>query len=113
MQITETVSEGLRREFKVVIAQTDLDTRLNGRIEEIKPKMNLKGFRPGKAPVSFLKKTFGKQMMGEIVEAAINESSQKAITDNALKPAQQPRIDFKGEVQQVVDGKADLEFTVK
>jgi len=113
MQITETVSEGLRREFKVVIAQTDLDTRLNGRIEEIKPKMNLKGFRPGKAPVSYLKKTFGKSMMGEIVEAAVNESSQQAIKDNSLKPASQPQVDLVSEMEKVIDGKSDLEFTVK
>ncbi|MEI9884915.1 MAG: trigger factor [Rhizomicrobium sp.] len=113
MQITETVSEGLRREYKVVIARSDLDTRLTGRIEEMKPRMNLKGFRPGKAPVSYLKKTFGKSMMGEIVEAAINESGQKAVTENSLKPASPPRVDLVSQMEQVVDGKADLEFTVK
>ncbi len=73
MQITSTVSEGLRREFKVVIAQTDLNDRLTGKLEEMKPRLHLKGFRPGKAPVSFLKKTYGKSMMNEIVEAAVNE----------------------------------------
>src|SRR5471030_1238521 len=113
MQITETVSEGLRREYKVVILQTDLDSRLTGRIEEMKPRMNLKGFRPGKVPASYLKKTFGKSMMGEIVEAAVNESSQKAVTDNSLKPASPPRVDLVSAMDQVVDGKSDLEFTVK
>ena len=113
MQITSTVSEGLRREFKVVIAQTDLNDRLTGKLEEMKPRLHLKGFRPGKAPVSFLKKTYGKSMMNEIVEAAVNESSQKAITDNALKPATPPKVDLVSEYQQVVDGKSDLEFTVK
>jgi len=113
MQITETVSEGLRREYKVIIPAGDLDQRLTGRIEEMKPKVHLKGFRPGKAPVSFLKKTYGKSMMGEIVQDAVNESSEKAVKDNALKPAFRPRIDLVSEIQQVVDGKADLEFTVK
>jgi len=113
MQITETVSEGLRREYKVVIAQSDLDSRLNGRLEEMKPKVNLKGFRPGKAPVSFLKKQFGKSMMGEIVEAAVNESSQKAVNDNALKPAAPPKVDLVSAIEQVMEGKSDLEFTVK
>jgi trigger factor len=113
MQITETVSEGLRREYKVVIAASDLDSRLAGRIEEMKPRMNLKGFRPGKVPSSYLKKTFGKSMMGEIVEAAVNESSQKAVTDNALKPASPPKVDLVSTFDQVVDGKSDLEFTVK
>ena len=73
MQITETVSDGLRREYKIVIGATDLDQKLTGRIEEMKPEVHLKGFRKGKAPVSYLKKTFGKSMMGEIVEAAVNE----------------------------------------
>jgi trigger factor len=113
MQITETVSEGLRREYKVVIPQSDLDSRLNGRLEEMKPRVNLKGFRPGKAPVSFLKKTFGKSMMGEIVEAAVNESSQKAVADNSLKPAAPPKVDLVSAIEQVVDGKSDLEFTVQ
>jgi trigger factor len=112
MNITETVSEGLRREYKVVIGADDLDKRLIGKIEEIKPRLSLKGFRPGKAPLSYLKKTFGKSMMGEIVEAAVNEGSQKAVTDNALKVAYPPRVEPVGDVQQVIDGKADLEFRV-
>jgi trigger factor len=115
MQITETVSEGLRREYKVVVAASDLDSRLLGKIEEIKPKVNLKGFRPGKAPVSYLKKTFGKSMMGEIVEAMVSEGLQKAVVDNNLKVAFPPRptgLDDPEVVQAVVDGKSDLEFGV-
>jgi trigger factor len=113
MQITETVSEGLRREFKIVVGAADLDARLTGRIEEMKPQVHLKGFRPGKAPTSYLKKNFGKSMMGEIVEAVVSETSQKAITDNALKPAFQPRVELVSQLDEVVQGKSDLEFTVK
>src|SRR5580698_9179898 len=113
MQITETANQELRREYKVVIPQGDLETKLTARIEEMKPRMQLKGFRPGKAPSSHLKKTFGKRIMGEIVEQAVNEGSQKAVTDNSLKPAFPPRVEPIGEIQQVVDGKSDLEFTVK
>ena len=113
MQITETVSEGLRREYKIVVPMGDLDQKVTARLEEMTPKMHLKGFRPGKAPVSFLKKQFGKSMMGEVVEQAVNEGSQKAIADNALKPAFAPQVEPVGELEQVVDGKADLEFTVK
>jgi len=113
MQITETVNQDLRREYKIVIPANDLEKRLAGKIEEIKPRMNLKGFRPGKAPVGHLKKTFGKQMMSEIVEAAVNEFSQQAVKDNNLKPAFPPRIEPVGDVQQVIEGGADLEFTVK
>jgi len=79
----------------------------------MKPKMNLKGFRPGKAPTSHLKKTYGKSMMGEIVDQMVSETSQKAIADNSLKPAFPPRIEPVSDMNQVVDGKADLEFTIK
>src|SRR6185437_1654695 len=112
MQITQTVSEDLRRQFTVTIAASELDSRVTKRLEEMKPRVNLKGFRPGKAPVSFLKKQFGKSVMGEIVQQAVDEGSQKAINDNQLKPALTPRIEPLGDVQQVVDGKADLQFTV-
>ena len=112
MQITQTVSEDLHRQFTVTVPASELDSRVVARLEEMKPRMQLKGFRPGKAPISFLKKQFGKSLMGEIVEQAVNEGSQKAISDNQLKPALTPRIEPVGDVQQVVDGKADLQFTV-
>ncbi len=112
MQITQTVSEDLHRQFTVTVPASELDSRVNARLEEMKPKVNLKGFRPGKAPVSFLKKQYGKSIMGEVVEAAVNEGSQKAISDNALKPALQPRVEPVGSVEDVVEGKSDLTFTV-
>ena len=112
MQITQTVSEDLHRQFTITVAASELDSRVTSRLEEMKPKISLKGFRPGKAPISFLKKQYGKSIMGEIVEQAVNEGSQKAIKDNQLKPALSPRIEPVGDVQQVVDGKADLQFTV-
>ncbi|MBV9549878.1 MAG: trigger factor [Alphaproteobacteria bacterium] len=112
MQITQTASEDLRRQFTVTVPASELDSRVTRRLEEMKGKVNLKGFRPGKAPVSFLKKQFGKSLMGEVVEQAVSEGSQKAITDNALKPAIQPRIEPMGDMNEVVDGKADLSFTV-
>jgi trigger factor len=112
MQITQTVSEDLRRQYTVTVPASELDAKVTQKLEEMKPRVNLKGFRPGKAPVSFLKKQFGKSVMGEVVEQAVNEGSQKAINDNQLKPALQPRVEPVGDVQQVVDGKADLQFTV-
>lgn len=113
MQITETVNQELRREYRIVVPMGDLDQKLTGKIEEIKPRMQLKGFRPGKVPTAHLKKTFGKQMMNEIVEQTVSESSQQAIKDNNLKPAFPPRVDLSSELAQVVDGKSDLEFTIK
>ena len=112
MQIDETLSQELHKQFTVTYPVSELETRVNARLEEMKPRINLKGFRPGKAPVSFLKKQFGKSVMGEVVEAAVTEGSQKAIADNKLKPALQPRIEPVGSVEEVVEGKADLTFKV-
>ncbi len=112
MLITQTASEDLRRQYTVTVPASELDAKVTKRLEEMKGRVNLKGFRPGKAPVSFLKKQFGKSVMGEVVQQAVDEGSQKAINDNQLKPAITPRIEPVGDVQQVVDGKADLQFTV-
>jgi len=113
MEITQTVTEPLHREFRIIIDANDLDTRLTGRLEEMKSQVHLKGFRPGKAPVSFLKKTFGKKVMNEIVEEAVSETSQKAMSDHALKPALPPQVDYVTPLDDVVGGKANLEFTVR
>jgi trigger factor len=112
MEVTQTVSEGLHREFRIVIGADDLDARLTGRLEEMKPSLHMKGFRPGKAPVSFLKKTFGRRVMNEIVEQAVSETSQKAVSDHALKPAFPPQVDYVTPRDDVVGGKTNLEFTV-
>jgi len=112
MQISETLSQDLHKQFTITVAASELEGRVNARLEEMKPRVNLKGFRPGKAPVSFLKKQFGKSIMGEVVEAAVNEGSQKAIADNKLKPALQPRVEPVGSVEDVVEGKSDLTFKV-
>jgi trigger factor len=113
MQITETLAEPLRREFTIVVDLKDLDEQLTGRVAEMQPKIHLKGFRPGKAPVSFLKKAYRKSLMGEIVNDAVNKSSEQVLKEKALKPATVPRVDFVHPLENVLEGKADLEFTMK
>src|SRR6266478_4975674 len=113
MQITETISEPLHLEFTVVVGATDLDAKLTGKLAEMQPRIHLKGFRPGKAPVSFLKKTYGKSLMGEIVNNAINESSEQVLKEKEIKPATTPRVDFVSQIDTVIAGKSDLEFTMK
>jgi trigger factor len=113
MQITETISEPLHREFTVLIGASDLEAKLTGKIAEMQPKVHLKGFRPGKAPVSFLKKTYGKSLMGDIVNETINESSERLLKDKEIKPATTPRVDFVNPLDNVIAGTADLEFTMK
>jgi trigger factor len=113
MQITETVTEGLHREFLIKVGVADLDAKLIGKITEMQPRVHLKGFRPGKAPVSFLKKAYGKSLMSEIVEQTLNEGSEQALKERALKPAITPSVDLVNDIESVVAGKADLEFTMK
>ena len=67
MQISETVNEHLRREFRITVAKTDLDARLSSRLEGMKGQVNLKGFRPGKVPVAHLRKTYGNETLNEAV----------------------------------------------
>lgn len=112
MQVTETRAEGLSRQFKVTIGAAELDARLDKKLKTMAPKVKLKGFRPGKVPVTFLKKTYGKSMMGEVVQETVSETSQKAISERELRTAAQPRIEFGTKVEDVIEGSADLEYTI-
>ena len=110
MRITETRAEGLSRTYDIVVPSTELDQKLDARIAQIQPEVSLKGFRPGKVPAAHIKRMFGKSMMGEIVEAAMGEASEKALKDNDIKPAGQPHFHMENEADDVVAGKADLSF---
>jgi trigger factor len=115
MQVTETLSDGLKRELKVVIGAQELYSRLNTKLEDIKTKVHLKGFRPGKAPIEHLRKLYGRSMMGEVLEQAVSETTTKTLADRNERPAFQPAITFPEDetvVEQVIQGKADLEYTM-
>jgi trigger factor len=112
MEITETVHEPLRREFRITVGVRDLDDKLMTRLQGMKDQVNLKGFRPGKVPVSHLRKTFGKSMMGEIVQEAVAETSQKAVEERSLRPAMSPQIQMVSQFEQVINGGEDLIFTM-
>lgn len=112
MQVEVTSVDGLKRQMKVTVPATDLEARLGSRLDEMKNQVRLKGFRPGKVPVAHLRKTFGKQVMSEVLQEAVGESTQKALSDQALRPALQPSIELEGEVEKVLDGKADLTFNM-
>ena len=109
MECVET-SEGLSRMYKVSVPAADLEQRLAERIEEIRPQMNLKGFRPGKVPASHVRRMFGKSIMGEVVEALVKETSAKAIEDADIRPAGQPEMHMESDMEEVLDGKADLAY---
>jgi len=112
MEVTEQTAEGLERRFTVKVPASELDAKLTARLADIKGKVNLKGFRKGKAPLPFLKKMYGKGVMSEILQEIVNETSFKAFTDRNLKPATTPHPHLTGDIDQVMDGKADLEYSV-
>ncbi|HXP72840.1 MAG TPA: trigger factor [Stellaceae bacterium] len=94
MQITETATEGLKREFKVVIPASDIEHRITSRLTEIGRSVRLPGFRPGKVPMTVLKKRYGSAVMGEVLERAVNDTSGEALREQNLRPALQPKVEI-------------------
>ncbi|MDP3173205.1 MAG: trigger factor [Phenylobacterium sp.] len=110
MQITEKSGEGLSRVYGVSVPAGELTEKLEARIAEIAPTLNIKGFRPGKVPAAHVRKLYGKSIMSEVIEQTITETTQKLITDNKLRPAGEPDLKPEGDMLEVLDGKADLEY---
>ena len=113
MQVTETVSDGLKRELEVVIAAQELDGKLSTRLEDLKDKVRIKGFRPGKVPVAHLRRVYGRSVMAEIVQETVNETTQKALSDRNERPAFEPQVSLtedEKEVEEIISGKQDLAF---
>jgi len=105
MQVTELSADGLKREYKVVVQANDIEGRVAKRLEELQRRIRVPGFRPGKVPVSLLRKQYGRSVMGEVLEQAVSQGSQEAISQHELRPALRPQI----EVTSFEEG-ADLEF---
>ena len=113
MQVTETLSDGLKRELKVVIPADELAGRLDTYLADLKSKVRIKGFRPGKVPTAHLKRLYGRQAMAEIVSNMLNETTTKAVEDRNERPALQPEIDLPEEdAQKVLEGEIDLTYTM-
>jgi trigger factor len=115
MQVNETLAEGLKRELKVTVPASELDTRLADRLDQLKDRIRLKGFRPGKVPVTHLRKVYGKAAMAEIVEGLVGESTRQVISDRGERAAMQPKVamtEDEAEANQILEGRADLTFTL-
>ena len=108
MQVTEVSAEGLSREYKVVVPAEEIAGRVQSRLEKLSKTIRVPGFRPGKAPLTLLRKQYGRSVMGEVLEEALDEGSKKTIADHNLRPALRPKI----EVTSFDEGK-DLEFGMK
>jgi trigger factor len=115
MEITETLSDGLKREFQIQVPAADLEARLTERLGELKDKVQLRGFRPGKVPMAHLRKLYGKAVMAETIEALIRELNAKVVTDHGLKLAMEPKVTIPNEeteVAKVIGGQSDLAYTL-
>src|SRR5262250_2172535 len=111
MQVTETVSDGLKREFQVNVPAADLEARVVDRLAELKDRVQLRGFRPGKVPVTHLRRLYGKAVMAETVQEVIRELNGQIVNERGFKLATQPKVtipDEQAELEKVVGGQADL-----
>ena len=95
MKVTIENKKGLNKDIKVFVDKKTLNNHLNEKYDEISKTVQLKGFRPGKVPKEVIKRQFGKAVFGEVLDKVLKETSSKALTDNKIKPAGQPKIDLK------------------
>ena len=115
MEVTETNTDGLKREFKVVVPASDLDARLNDRLVALKDRVQIRGFRPGKVPVTHLRKVYGRAVMAETIDEVVRETNAKIVTDRGLKLAMDPKItmpESESEIEGIIAGKSDLAYTI-
>jgi trigger factor len=115
MNVTETNAEGLRRQLRVVVGAEELERRLSARLDELKGKARLKGFRPGHVPKEHLRKVFGRSVMAEVVQQTVAETSREALSQREERPAFQPTVglpDDEAEIDKIFSGTSDLAYTL-
>ncbi len=115
MQVIETLAQGLKRELKVVIPAKDMEARMNERLAEVKDRVKINGFRPGKVPFAHLKKVYGKSIMADLVNEIVREKPTEILSGRGEKSATQPEIamtEDEFEADKILNAEADLEFTV-
>ena len=115
MQVTETLTEGLKHEFQISVPASDLDAKADARLVDLKEKVRLNGFRPGKVPVSHLKKVYGRSVMAETIDQTIRDTNSQIFTERGFRLATEPKITMPTEqkaVDDILTGKSDLTYTV-
>jgi trigger factor len=115
MQVTETLSEGLKREYKVVVPAAELDAKVNARLDELKVRVRINGFRPGKVPVTHLKRMYGRSAMAEVIEATVRDTNNQIVTERGFRLAADPKVTLpteEGAIEQLIEGKSDLNYTM-
>lgn len=110
MQLTERRSEGLLRVYDVTVPAAELEQKLKAKIEEVRPRVRINGFRPGKVPASHIRKVYGPSMMQDIINDAVQKSTKESLEKANARPASEPKLDLKSNLEQVAAGQADLQF---
>ncbi|CUJ93734.1 trigger factor [Shimia thalassica] len=95
MQVTETLNEGLKRAYAITVTADELDAKVNDKLVEAQPEIEMKGFRKGKVPMALLKKQFGEQLLGESMQEVIDGAMNKHFEDSGDRPAMQPKVEMK------------------
>lgn len=108
MQIEETLNDGLKRSYRVVLPAADIDARITAKLGEVARDIRLPGFRPGKVPAKLIRQRYGQSIRGEVLEEAVNDSSAKVLEERGLRPAMRPKI----EVETAEEG-ADLAYGIE
>jgi trigger factor len=115
MQVKETVADGLKHEFQISVPAADLDAKADARLVELKDKVRLNGFRPGKVPVSHLKKIYGRSVMADTIDQTVRDTNAQIFTERGFRLATEPKVTMpteKVEVEDLLAGKSDLTYTV-
>src|ERR1700755_1886538 len=115
MQVTETLTEGLTHEFQISVPASDLDAKADAKLVDLKDKVRLNGFRPGKVPVSHLKKVYGRSVMAETIDQTIRDTNTQIFTERGFRLATEPKITMPTEakeVEEILSGQSDLTYTV-
>jgi trigger factor len=95
MQVTETLKEGLKRSYTIIVPAADLDAKVNEKLVEAQPEVEMKGFRKGKVPMPILKKQFGERLMGDAMQEAIDGAMKTHFDESGDRPAMQPKVEMK------------------
>jgi trigger factor len=115
MQVTETLSQGLKREYDISLPASDLAAKLNGQLAELKSKVRINGFRPGKVPVEHLRKVYGKSVMADVVQEAIASANKQIVDDHGLRLAREPKVELptdQATIEAALEARGDLNFKV-
>jgi trigger factor len=115
MQVTETLSEGLKREYQVVVPAAELDAKVNARLDELKDRVRINGFRPGKVPVTHLKRMYGRSAMAEVIETTVRDANNQIVSERGYKLAAEPKVTLptdESAIEQLIAGKTDLNYTM-